>query len=729
MSGIKLNLINENLFKEDELLLDKKLTFIFGKNGTGKSTLVKILKEQVNNYNVSIFQGFEKIVGEDKKLNAVVLGESNVEIDKQISTLEKEIEENQSKIDEIRKETEKNEEIPDNLWKEVQDKQIKANEQKKKINDFYKNSARDIKNSSDPQIASTSYNLNDFKKEINKAQYLSEELIKTCKQTLLTEIKTASTIVYEEMSFENLLLSLNQLLVDKVEERETIIEIHGNKEKINFAEDGLRIHKPNDECSFCGNIISEARFKKLQNYFSADEVKEFRNKIQKYINSIDDSINEIKKIKFEENEFYPEYIPKVNNLNSELTLKKNSILDFLNNLKNRANDKLKNLFETDEEEDWKIPESLTRIITIYDNLMKENNSSNLAEKKKKSRELLRYHEVKKKLEEFGYEENESIHKDLVNSYNISNSLLDDKNKQITELEAKIIIAQEQIKRLQDETKSEKRLAEKINEKLSVYINFNLEYVEDAEKKGHYRVRCKNTSELRDITQLSTGEKNIIAFLYFINKLEEVDSQENNLPKLIIFDDPMTSNDDTMQYLIIEELNSLIDKLDEANKIIIMTHNNHFYLNVKYKYNFKNGYKKNIYLRLCSDGIVTSIVRLDDPKEDFKTNYEALWHELKYIYHNAPSESDSMLLNPIRRIIETFTNFNKINKNNMLGHVSGAAKLFNVNSHSIDDLEADLNGRTRKQIMQMMKRCFEGENTQNHFNQYCKLELDLNESEI
>ena len=89
----------------------------------------------------------------------------------------------------------------------------------------------------------------------------------------------------------------------------------------------------------------------------------------------------------------------------------------------------------------------------------------------------------------------------------------------------------------------------------------------------------------------------------------------------------------------------------------------------------------------------------------------------------------MLLNPIRRIIETFTNFNKINKNNMLGHVSGAAKLFNVNSHSIDDLEADLNGRTRKQIMQMMKRCFEGENTQNHFNQYCKLELDLNESEI
>ena len=64
---------------------------------------------------------------------------------------------------------------------------------------------------------------------------------------------------------------------------------------------------------------------------------------------------------------------------------------------------------------------------------------------------------------------------------------------------------------------------------------------------------------------------------------------------------------------------------------------------------------------------------------------------------------------------------------MLGHVSGAAKLFNVNSHSIDDLEADLNGRSKKDIIKMMRECFKAENAINHFKQYLTEDLDSDES--
>ncbi len=64
---------------------------------------------------------------------------------------------------------------------------------------------------------------------------------------------------------------------------------------------------------------------------------------------------------------------------------------------------------------------------------------------------------------------------------------------------------------------------------------------------------------------------------------------------------------------------------------------------------------------------------------------------------------------------------------MLDHVSGAAKLFNVNSHSIDDLEADLNGRSKKDIMKMMRECFSKENAINHFNQYWTIDLDSTDS--
>ena len=43
---MKVDLSNEELFYEDEINFDKNLNFVFGKNGTGKSTLTKLLKEQ-----------------------------------------------------------------------------------------------------------------------------------------------------------------------------------------------------------------------------------------------------------------------------------------------------------------------------------------------------------------------------------------------------------------------------------------------------------------------------------------------------------------------------------------------------------------------------------------------------------------------------------------------------------------------------------------------------------
>lgn len=206
--------------------------------------------------------------------------------------------------------------------------------------------------------------------------------------------------------------------------------------------------------------------------------------------------------------------------------------------------------------------------------------------------------------------------------------------------------------------------------------------------------------------------------FFILKLNEVDDLKSQFNKIIIFDDPMTSNDDTMQYLIIEELTNLIKKLSNQDKIIIMTHNNHFYLNIKYKY---SDYKNNMFFRFVSDGKNIKIIKLIKPEEDFKTNYEAMWQELEFLYRNASFEA--MLLNPIRRIIETFTKFNSINKKMMLSHVAGAEKMFNVNSHSIDDLESDLNGRSKIDIMRIMRECFEKENALSHFRSHWTIDLD------
>ena len=273
--------------------------------------------------------------------------------------------------------------------------------------------------------------------------------------------------------------------------------------------------------------------------------------------------------------------------------------------------------------------------------------------------------------------------------------------------------EEEIGDLKFQTRDEKKLAEIINEKLKFLVTFKLEHANNDSGEGHYYVVNLRTNEKREITKLSTGEKNIIAFLYFIEKLNEVSNNTNsNIEKVILFDDPMNSNDDTMQYTIIEELSKLMKNEYKFHKIVILTHNCHFYINVKYGFS----YKKSNFIRLTSKNKKTYINYITDKDEDFKTSYEFLWKELKLLNLEKNLHPES-LLNPMRRIIETYTKFNGINKNTFYQKVVGSKKLFDVNSHSIDDLEADLNGKTKEQIIDIFKNCFKENNATEHLKIY------------
>ena len=186
----------------------------------------------------------------------------------------------------------------------------------------------------------------------------------------------------------------------------------------------------------------------------------------------------------------------------------------------------------------------------------------------------------------------------------------------------------------------------------------------------------------------------------------------NKPRVIVFDDPMNSNDDGMQYLIIEELQALMKNLLETDHFILLTHNKHFYLNVKHNHNCR----RDKFIRFQTNGAKTHIICLAKDAEDFKTSYESLWTELRILYEY-DEISENMLLNPIRRIIETFTKFNALDKTAFCNKVSGAKKLFDVNSHSIDDIEAELNGKTKQEIIQMFYDCFEKNECGTHFFKY------------
>jgi len=141
-------------------------------------------------------------------------------------------------------------------------------------------------------------------------------------------------------------------------------------------------------------------------------------------------------------------------------------------------------------------------------------------------------------------------------------------------------------------------------------------------------------------------------------------------------------------------------------------------------NFSASYSITRYLFLSvakiSDTLNYPVISYKD--EDFKTNYKSLWNEISILFALPYCDiNPAILLNPIRRIIETYVNFNGLEQSDFLSKVEGAKKFFDVNSHSIDDLEADLNGKSKENIIEIFKECFEKNNSIEHFKKFWKEE--------
>lgn len=715
---MKIDLSSVNIFEDNELELDKKITFIFGKNGTGKSTITEEIKKLNSDYDVSVFQGFNNIIDENHRLNAVVLGEENLIINTQIEQKKKEIELKQDEIDKISKTLSEPEvEEDSNFWTRKRNAQEAYRVAEKKLDDFYTQSASTIKNKKNPQIAKTSYNKRNFQDDLQSAALLQDDEKKELIETIKSEVKTAPNILFPCEDMTQLLNEINSILQKTVTERVKVKRIDNNPEKREFAKRGLKLHKKGEVCAFCENEIKDDVFDELESYFSADEVKEFQMQIAEKIESIDLIMKNVSDIQVSIADFYPAYIKEATTIKEEIEIIKKSYMVFLTKMKKALDDKQKYLFESRNEVEDEVPKSFSDVEKKYMDIQKSNNENDIEAKKQESIRKIRCHYVKQLIDEFDYFSKKAEADTLLIEMNQREKEFDDEKSKIDGhggLKDSITNILAEITDLQNQTKNESILADNINKKLLHMVSFKLEHFEDSESKGFYKVKDCNTNAIRDITELSTGEKNVIAFLYFLEKLDEVKETPVNKPRIIVFDDPMNSNDDGMQYLIIEELQTLMKKLLETDHFILLTHNKHFYINVRYNHK----YNKDKFIRFHSNGTKTQIITLVKDEDDFKTSYESLWIELKLLYEYDVTSAD-MLLNPIRRIIETFTKFNALDKTNFCNEVSGAKKLFDVNSHSIDDIEAELNGKTKQEVIQMFYDCFAKNDYGNHFLKYWK----------
>lgn len=710
---MELDLSGIDLFDADKITFDKRKTYIYGPNGTGKTTISNQIKKMSNDYDVYVFQGFESVISSDKTLNAIVLGTENVEISQQLDKINGLIESKQKEINDI-KETisEPKNQNQQNYWTKKNDAEEQYNQELSNLQRLYRESASFIKKLNRPQVAPISYNKNKFENDILSAKYMSKTEIELAESTINTEIKMLGDVTFPNYDMQEMLLKVKRIIEENIQEPVKLDRVD-NPQKRKFVKLGFDLHRRGDICSFCGNKINDKVFDELDNYFSESNISDYQKKINEMIEEVNQIKTDISLFDINE-EAYPDYLEELIRIKKHLHDIKKANIDFLNELQRNLDYKCKHLFENTEPIILKLPENFKAIENDYIELSKKNNSTDLPNKREEAKKSLRLHYVKQKLEEIQYDRHVGKLEELSKQKDKSVSEFEQQCSRISKgspLQIELLELKKSYKELQSQTLSETKLVDIINSKLRTMVSFELNHATDESNHGIYNIKDTSSGQVRDITKLSTGEKNIIAFLYFIEKIHSFNPDDIvKKDKIVVFDDPMCSNDDGMQYLIMEELNKLIKKdINGNDRFILLTHNKHFYINTKHNMD----YKKDCAIHFQSINGKTVIQKIDKKEKDFKTSYDALWDELKVLYNYDQAKAE-LLLNPIRRIIETYTKFNSVSLTKFYDKVSGAKKLFDVNSHFIDDLQAELNGKTKQEILDLFKQCFYLNNAEGHF---------------
>ena len=716
-----INLTNYGqVFKDNELSGLKEKNFFYGKNGTGKSTLCQLINEQLGReFDVRVFQGFESVIGEDEKLNSIVLGESNKLVQKEIDSKLEIISENEVqaiKKNELLKSLKGFDEVEKSPFLSQYEKsQDDVRKKENEIGLLYQKCAGEI--TSEFNLA-RNYSRKNFRNDIPNSRKLTEDEYK--KSLAIYETTEKRKIIEREfpsINFESYCKSVNEIIVSKVNAI-VIKELKENSLKRSFAEEGLKIHNEGDKCAFCGGEVTAERIVELESVFNTKEVFRLQDRIKQGIAKIEECIDILSNIDIlNASDFYSHL--DTEKVNSRLIDIKKEQMNFLKECKMQLEKKEKELFISMDSFEMRIPLSFTTIQKDLNELIKSHNefSNDIEKSKSEAKRKLILHRVAEKCEQMG---TERLQGELVTLKKTSTDLkkiLSDEIEKIEsdkrKIESEIIEQRKELKQLQEKIKNPEIIIKNINEKISKSGKKNLElkYIESGK---HYKIINKDGST-RNIQEISTGEKNIIAFLYFIGSLDSPEL-ETGKPKIIVLDDPMNSNDDTMQYLIISEIEKLYSRKNLFKHFILLTHNSHFYLKVTFgrrvRRDGKNPYEMDNFVRMINDGNLTSFKYLKHKNEDFTTQYGSLWKELKFLYDN---DKKDFMCNTIRRIIETEVMFNGVS-----GNKDAESKmLFNTNSHytEIGDLETDINGYSREDIIGLMRKFFKQNNAEVHFNNY------------
>lgn len=400
-----------------------------------------------------------------------------------------------------------------------------------------------------------------------------------------------------------------------------------------WVKDGRQHHKDKlDKCAFCGSALTEERWKELDSHFD-EESEKLEKEIDALLLEIQQQISALNNcLSINNTVFYAKYHKDIDRLialrqyvidsiklelgkiSEQLTKRKNDLLNTkpFTSVKNN-NRRL--------EWCWQIFENIRTQANTYSNL--------LGDEQIEAKRLLRLREVS----------------DFANSIQYSTEALRiDGLKTISDIKAQekagiYLKIQNQIKAIEDKERlmnDEEKGALKVNEYLNNFFGHDfltLKALEEPDQLGGKKIRFEIIRNGKKAHHLSEGECSLIAFCYFMAKLEDVETKGSK--PIIWIDDPISSLDSNHIFFVYSLINSEIVAKQDFEQLFISTHNLDFLKYLK-RLPFPKKTEKFIIVR---EGPKSQIRLMPSYLKDYVTEFNFLFHQI-YICANADLTDDS-----------------------------------------------------------------------------------------
>lgn len=334
-------------------------------------------------------------------------------------------------------------------------------------------------------------------------------------------------------------------------------------EVVQWIESGLKIHKDGDNCKFCDGKLDYsdvklkiAQYKENKKHKATEKLKQLREQLQSLLESI--------KIFEKESKTYSTNIGnEVDELFTAIIEKKSKVESLITSCQSKIDH-----IEIQEKFDFKL---LTGILEVID-------ESTTTINKIKSNQLLA---LRKKVNNLTTLVKGAIGLEIVKSTTIKEKLKEVKLKdgEIKDKRENNKKKQQEIQDLKQQKSLTKDFADFVSQILND-INISLKVTLDIDNKN-YIIKSTNENATLTIKDISEGEKNLLALLFFYYELFADNKQQGIKPEieLIIVDDPISSMDDSNKFYILELMKNLLEL--QSQQIFVLTHSWEDYCNLSY----------------------------------------------------------------------------------------------------------------------------------------------------